>query len=149
MKLNLPTLGEVNAARHRKMIAGGEAGPKACAAAVDQPKPRAKLRPRSPTNKKRARDIDYMAWVKTLPCLVCAAKAPSEAAHTGPRGLGQKAPDSQVIPLCTVDHRTGRNALDRIGPEAFQKLYSIDLAFEVADLNRRYGSISRRNLSTH
>lgn len=139
MKLNLPTLDEVNAARHRNMITGGGAAPKA-SAGVDQPKPRAKLRPRSPTNKKRARDMDYMAWVKTLPCLACGAKAPSEAAHTGPRGLGQKAPDSQVIPLCAEDHRTGRNALDRIGPAAFQKMYSIDFAGVVADLNRRYGA---------
>jgi hypothetical protein len=39
------------------------------------------------------------------PCYSCGAAAPSEAHHvTYGRGFGQKAPDSDVIPLCVYCH---------------------------------------------
>ncbi len=46
----------------------------------------------------------YLKWIRTLDCCVCGG-SPSEAAHTGERGLGQKGSDYEAIPLCTPCHR--------------------------------------------
>lgn len=89
-------------------------------------KKRKGLVPRSKTNRKRSRNIPYMLWVKTLPCAVC-GRNNSEAAHTGRRGLGQKAPDEQTIPLCPRHHRDYKDALDVAGPVRFQQIHGIDI----------------------
>ena len=84
------------------------------------------LAPRSKKNRKRLRNIPYMLWIKTLPCAVCGRNG-AEAAHTGRRGLGQKAPDEQCIPLCPDHHRHRRDALDVAGPRRFQEIHGIDI----------------------
>ncbi len=66
--------------------------------------------------KRRPRDLAFLRWVKTLLCSVieewpnksvfpgpCSAVV--EADHAGDRGLGQKCPDTEAIPLCTTHHR--------------------------------------------
>lgn len=56
----------------------------------------------------RTRDMDYMGWVKRLPCLLAyysPCEGAVEADHAGPRALGRKAHDSTCIPLCTKHHR--------------------------------------------
>lgn len=64
---------------------------------------------------KRPRDLVYMRLVKRLACLVAFSPAfgpcggEVEADHAGGRGLGQKAPDSTCIPLCTQHHRDRHN----------------------------------------
>lgn len=70
---------------------------------------RSPLRRRRPTPRRasRVRDVDFMAWVKTLPCAarevgldsayLCVGEV--EADHAGRRGLGQKADDTTTIPL--------------------------------------------------
>ena len=87
---------------------------------------RGRLAPRSKKNRKRPRNIPYMLWIKTLPCAVCGRNG-AEAAHTGRRGLGQKAPDEQCIPLCPDHHRHRRDALDVAGPRRFQEIHGIDI----------------------
>lgn len=70
----------------------------------------------------RARNLDYMRWVKTLPCALArpldklppewlgglspcpAAYVPTEAHHAGRRALGRKASDDTCIPLCSFHH---------------------------------------------
>lgn len=59
--------------------------------------------------RRRARDIDYMKWVKRQPCAArgldpggCYGNV--EADHAGRRGYGQKADDRTCIPLCTNHH---------------------------------------------
>jgi hypothetical protein len=86
-----------------------------------------RLAPRSKTNKKRPRNIPYMLWIKTLPCAVC-GRNNSEAAHTGRRGLGKKAPDEQCIPLCPDHHRNRLDALDVAGSRRFVEIHGIDIA---------------------
>jgi hypothetical protein len=60
---------------------------------------------------KRPRFRDYMLFVKRLPCSAIAIDAdskcegPIEADHAGRRGIGQKAHDSTVIPMCSKHHR--------------------------------------------
>jgi hypothetical protein len=92
------------------------------------------LRPRSKTNKKRPRNFPYMLWIKTLPCTVC-RRPGSEACHTGPRGLGQKSPDEQCIPLCPDHHRHRRDALDVAGPRRFEEIHGLDIKALVSRLN--------------
>jgi hypothetical protein len=58
-----------------------------------------------------------------------------EAAHTGPHGISQKASDYTCIPLCHEHHRTGNDALDKIGRETFQLRFQINISDLAADLN--------------
>jgi hypothetical protein len=45
----------------------------------------------------------YRRWVATLPCMACGILGYSQAAHPNQgRGLGQKASDALVFPLCCV-----------------------------------------------
>lgn len=67
------------------------------------------------------RDEKYLAFIRTLPCVVCTKlaitqqHAPTEAAHTGPHGMAQKAADDQALPLCARHHRLGNASLHRLG----------------------------------
>lgn len=53
-----------------------------------------------------------MLAVKRMPCLMAGVwgtcSGPIEADHAGLRGIGRKAPDSTVIPLCHYHHHSGR-----------------------------------------
>jgi hypothetical protein len=77
-----------------------------------------------------------MRWIKTLPCAVC-GRMGAEAAHTGPRGLGQKSPDESCIPLCAEHHRTGRDAIHVLGPRRFEDVHG----FVVVDLVKRLNEV--------
>lgn len=66
------------------------------------------LRQRQP----REEDPAYLAYVRTLPCLIC-RRVPSDPAHlrTGARqygkphtGMGEKPSDRWVLPLCRTHH---------------------------------------------
>lgn len=47
---------------------------------------------------------EHLAFIRSLPCLVC-GRAPSEAAHLpGQRGMGQKRSDLETGPLCRIHH---------------------------------------------
>lgn len=92
-------------------------------------------------------DPKYLNWIRTLACLVCLAGEQvslTEAAHTGVRGLGQKAPDRQAVPLCAAAHH-------RLGPESYHVLgkafcehHSLDIAGVVTWLNTRYDNLTMR-----
>lgn len=98
-----------------------------------------RLRPRSLDNRKRERNFPYMRWIKTLPCAICGRRG-VEAAHTGPRGLGQKSPDESCIPLCAEHHRTGRDAIHVLGPRQFDAHHDV----VVDDLVRRLNGVWER-----
>ena len=51
------------------------------------------------------RSARYLAWIRTLSCVVCQTDKYIEAAHTGPHGMNQKAPDTSAIPLCGKHHQ--------------------------------------------
>lgn len=56
---------------------------------------------------KREVDAAYLRWVRDLPCVLCGRPA-GEAHHLlrgVNRGMGRKADDSEVLPLCDVHHR--------------------------------------------
>jgi hypothetical protein len=86
---------------------------------------------------KPMRDARYLAWIRTLACAVCGATCGIEASHTGPHGLGQKAPDSSAIPLCYRHHRTGNESYHRLGPQKFSKVHNLDIPALVRRLNTK------------
>ena len=80
----------------------------------------------------QVRDPKYLAWIRTLPCVICAIRRHIEAAHTGPHGLGRKSPDRSAVPLCARHHRTGDDSYHSLGSRAFQRHHDIDLR-QIAD----------------
>ena len=86
---------------------------------------------------KPQRSRPYLAWIRTQPCCVCGSRRNIEASHTGPHGLGQKSPDSSVIPLCQRHHRTGKDSYHRLGPRRFSEAHNLDIPAIVRRLNAR------------
>lgn len=84
---------------------------------------------------KPKRDSRYLAWIRTLPCVVCGSARGIEASHTGPHGLGQKSSDFSAIPLCYRHHRTGKDSYHRLGPQKFSQMHSLDIPAIVRKLN--------------
>ena len=66
-----------------------------------------------------ARSEEYLAWIRTLRCLLCGTTRGVEAAHSGPHGLSQKAPDSSALPLCWHCHREGPQSYHKLGRRFF------------------------------
>lgn len=85
-----------------------------------------------------ARDREYLAWIRTLPCCACGAPPPSEAAHSGnDGGMSLKASDHSAIPLCAACHRTGQCAYHR-GVRTFERHFSLSCARVVRGLRREW-----------
>ncbi len=50
---------------------------------------------------------EYLAWLRTLPCDSCGARAPSEASHLNSfKGVATKSPDPWAIPECRKCHQS-------------------------------------------
>jgi hypothetical protein len=84
---------------------------------------------------RRPRDRAYLAWIRSLPCLIC-GRRPAEAAHLGIRPFGQKCSDRDTGPLCAWDHRIGPHSHHRLGTR-FWEHYGLDRATLIHDLNQR------------
>jgi len=89
------------------------------------------------------KDPKYMAWLHTLPCAVrvegedSGCFGPITAHHAGTRGLRQKCPDREAIPLCFGHHQEGPKAIHRIG-KRFWNTHGLDKEVLIAELNRVY-----------
>jgi hypothetical protein len=97
---------------------------------------------RKPRKKQHGDNPQYLAWIRTMPCLCCfpefyaqwmagwledveveierlhyrrIQKSHTEAAHCGLRGFGQTCPDIETLPLCGKLHH-------REGPESHHEL---------------------------
>jgi hypothetical protein len=84
---------------------------------------------RSPRARRRgpARDWRYLAWIRSLPCLLCGCKA--EAAHTGnDGGTSQKASDYSAVPLCHHCHQSGQNSYHKLTRGPFEAFHNVNLA---------------------
>jgi len=91
------------------------------------------------------RSPGYLAWIRTLGCVVCArfngASTVVEAAHTnalGSRGMGQKTSDFSAIPLCAAHHRENLDSYHRLGENGFSHKHGIDLQEIVLRLQSRF-----------
>jgi hypothetical protein len=84
---------------------------------------------------KPLRSRHYLAWIRTLPCVVCGSILWIEASHTGPHGLSQKSSDYSAIPLCSTHHRTGSDSYHKLGPRRFSEVHNLDIRAIVSRLN--------------
>jgi len=76
---------------------------------------------------KPERNKSYLAFVRKLPCCICGKTWGVEAAHSGPHGVSQKAPDTSALPLCRIHHRDSKLGLDRIGRAAWEELHGVSI----------------------
>lgn len=107
----------------------------------------------------------YRDWIASLPCLICfrelylqglmfdlieadrlalrqpssIQQSPTECAHVGVRGLGQKCPDRQTVPLCAEHHRTGKSAHHVLGRN-FWTFHGLDRDQLIRQLNSIFDS---------
>lgn len=79
----------------------------------------------------------YLRFIRSQPCLVCGQQWGIEAAHTGPHGIGQKSPDSSVIPLCLRHHRCHTESYHALGRVNFEKVHGISVALEIIRLQHQ------------
>ena len=106
---------------------------------------------------KPARSPKYLAWIRTLACCVpgCtsrnlhqwsdAAGSRTEASHSGPHGISQKAPDTSALPICAFHHRLARDSYHNTGPKFFQ-LHGMKPREElVLAFNLAYAEAQRRD----
>lgn len=75
---------------------------------------------RSATKRKIGKDPAYLDYIRSLPCCVCVTLGASqtsltESAHVGPRGMSQKCPDRETLPLCALHHRDGQFSQHAMG----------------------------------
>lgn len=87
---------------------------------------------------KPPRSKAYLAFVRAMPCCVCGARPPSEAAHGDVHALSVKGSDLEALPLCGVCHRTGRFAQHKVGWRRFAEVWELDLAGLRASLRGRF-----------
>jgi len=93
------------------------------------------------------RDSEYLRWIRTLPCILCSTwrlptlsnRGPVEAAHVGERGLGQKCPDNQTLPLCCWHHRTGPHSVHVLGRK-FWQYWKLDRYELIAETQKRFAN---------
>jgi hypothetical protein len=90
---------------------------------------------------KPVRNPHYLRFIRTQPCCVCGRTWGVEAAHTGPRGLGQKASDESCIPLCWVHHRTGRDSYHALGRVKFLETHMFNLEQTIWILQDAYRGV--------
>lgn len=110
-----------------------------------------RLRPRA-RRRKRAKISapGYLAWIRTLPCLVCGGR--SEAHHEGHHGRARDN-DYLALPLCWWDHRESPHSRHKIsvreGEEitayvyakqrrAFEVYHGLNLDAAIAGLNAEW-----------
>lgn len=92
-------------------------------------------------------DEAYKKWLRTQRCIVCSAwdikpdryaLSRVEAAHVGPRGLGQLCPDRQALPLCIWHHTGGLESHHGPLGRNFWTFWKLDRFELIADFIRRY-----------
>ena len=67
----------------------------------------------------------YRVWIRQQGCCVCGSTRHVDSAHIGPHGFGQKAPDTNCVPLCRKHHEE----LHATGRQKFEPKYEI--CFEI------------------
>jgi hypothetical protein len=109
--------------------------------------------------RKRGDDPLYRAFIRCFACVVCTQglligqcdgwneygqRSLTECAHVGRRGLSQKCPDCESLPLCgRLHHRTGKYSHHQLGKLfwGFYSLNRVDLIRQLQTLYRSEGGI--------
>jgi Protein of unknown function (DUF968) len=83
---------------------------------------------------KPIRDPKRLAFIRSLPCVVCRKTRGVQAAHVGTtRGMGQKCSDLETLPLCEHEHREQH----RLGLRQFAQNHNLDIVWIVTQLHRK------------
>jgi len=117
---------------------------------------------RSATRKKTGINEAYKAWIRSLPCICCWGPADyamvleagmrfnagqvicTEAAHVGERGISQKCPDEETIPLCGFEHhREGKFSAHKLG-KGFWAHWGLDKEKLLAELRQQFEKENNR-----
>lgn len=69
------------------------------------------------------RDEDYKAFIRGQPCIICGCRSEHHHEPLNGRGVGEKGPDNESLPLCFTHHIAERH---RWGRETFFNRYGID-----------------------
>ncbi len=84
------------------------------------------------------REPAYLAFIRQQPCAVPGCRAGFiQAAHTGGRGLSQKADDRRAIPLCHFHHQTAPKAYHK-SRRQFEIHYHVDVEALIRELQDWY-----------
>ena len=76
----------------------------------------------------------HLAFIRSLPCVVCKRTRNVEAAHApGSRGMAQKRSDFETLPLCRLHHQEQH----RIGWTQFIRSYELDVQWWLEQLRER------------
>jgi len=105
---------------------------------------------RSATKRKLGKDPARLAWIRSLPCVCCfpdlwryqmnnvIQTSSTEAAHVGERGISQKCPDEETIPLCGFEHhREGKFSAHKLG-KLFWTHWGLDKEKLLAELKQQF-----------
>jgi len=90
------------------------------------------------------RDRRYLVFLRQLCCVVCTSRRHVEASHFGPRGLGQRASDTDALPLCRKCHRTGSASYHVLGARRFVEVHSLNVELHQRQCREGYARIARR-----
>jgi hypothetical protein len=83
---------------------------------------------------KPIRDPKRLAFIRSLPCVVCRKTRGVQAAHVGTtRGMGQKCSDLETLPLCEHDHQVQH----RLGLRQFAQNHNLDVVWIVTQIHRK------------
>lgn len=91
---------------------------------------------------KRERDEAYLAWIRTLPCLVCGGTLSVDAHHVrekGKGGTGTKPSDRRTVPLCREAHSSYHD----IGRVRFEATFRLNLEAQILRLNAYYAKLQK------
>lgn len=93
---------------------------------------------------KRIRDEQYLAWIRTKPCLACIYHKDSyiDAHHVLPMGggkMGSKTDDRRTVPLCRDAHQRYHDK----GRVRFEEIYGLDLEAEILKLNWEFDRLPK------
>jgi hypothetical protein len=117
-----------------------------------------------PRKKQPGDNPAYRAFVRTFGCVVCwgvlqplrqledayqgcaEQKSPTECAHVGRRGLSQKCPDCESLPLCAIEHhRVGLESHHKLG-KRFWGFHGLDRAGLIKQMQNLWAEETARSV---
>lgn len=85
------------------------------------------------------RSQDYMAYIRTLPCLACGITGETiNAHHIYSEALSLKCSDFLTIPICYIHHVGGNDAIHKIGTKNFCVKFNLHLYKQISQLLIKY-----------
>lgn len=104
---------------------------------VSNYKPVKQFTPKSPSVKMKKgetqikeifdRDSNYLALVRSQPCVACGNLEDNHAHHFGKAGKGIKASDYETVSLCNAHHTGDNYAIHKLGTSKFEEQFKISL----------------------